>query len=194
MPKGTFNFLIHLNLLKPQGEKQKIVANLLNWLLSAGRYIVIFIEIIVLSAFLLRFKLDYDIANIKEKIDEQIPFIQSLKSDETLIKKVQFQLNTIRNIRQEDPDFTIILKKVANQMPQNINVTNINMEKTGAVITFKIIGTSQNETGLATLILGLKEDKSLSNIDLASISIEQNLINFTINGKFITPTTQTKKS
>lgn len=194
MPKGTFNFLIHLNLLKPQGEKQKIVANLLNWLLSAGRYIVIFIEIIVLSAFLLRFKLDYDIANIKEKIDEQIPFIQSLKSDETLIKKVQFQLNTIRNIKQEDPDFTIILKKVADQMPQNINVTNINMEKTGAVITFKIIGTSQNEIGLATLILGLKEDKSLSNIDLASISIEQNLINFTINGKFITPTTQTKKS
>lgn len=194
MPKGTFNFLIHLNLLKPQGEKQKIVANLLNWLLSAGRYIVIFIEIIVLSAFLLRFKLDYDIANIKEKIDEQIPFIQSLKSDETLIKKVQFQLNTIRNIRQEDPDFTIILKKVTDQMPQNINVTNINMEKTGAVITFKIIGTSQNEIGLATLILGLKEDKSLSNIDLASISIEQNLINFTINGKFITPTTQTKKS
>lgn len=194
MPKRTSNFLIHLNLLKPQGEKQKIVANLLNWLLSAGRYIVIFIEIIVLAAFLLRFKLDYDIANIKEKIDEQIPFIQSLKSDETLIKKVQFQLNTIRNIKQEDPDFTIILKKIADQMPQNINVTNINMEKTGAVITFKIIGTSQNEIGLATLILGLKEDKNLSNIDLASISIEQNLINFTINGKFITPTTQTKKS
>lgn len=193
MPKGTFNFLIHLNLLKPQGEKQKIVASLLNWLLSAGRYIVIFIEIIVLSAFLLRFKLDSDISNIKDKIDEQIPFLQSLKSDETLIKKVQFQLNTIKNIRQENPDFTVALKKIADQVPQNISITNINMEKVQTIITFKIIGTSQNETGLASLILGLKEDKSFSDIELISISIEQNLINFTINGKFIVSQGQTKK-
>ncbi len=193
MPKGTFNFLIHLNLLKPQGEKQKIAANLLGWLLSAGRYIVIFIEAIVLVAFLLRFKLDSDIANIKDKIDEQIPFIQSLKSDETLIRKVQFQLKTIKNIRQDDLNFTTALKKIADQVPQNTNITNINMEKTQSIVTFKISGISQNETGLATLILGLKENKSLSDINLASISVEQNLINFTINGKFITSQEQVKK-
>lgn len=171
--------LFNIDLLHPQGESQKILVKLLGWLLSAGRYIIIFVEILVLSAFLARFKLDADIANVKEAVDLQIPVIESLKSEEALIRKIHFQLATIKNLRQGGTDYKISITKIANQTPAGVTLTTLSFEEEEGKVNIKMTGTALNNPELSTFVLGLKED-DFPDVSIASINLERGLINFSL--------------
>jgi len=180
MPKKKDSILLHLNLLKPQGEPQKIVVKLISWALSIGRYIVIFVEILVLAAFLSRFKLDADIQTAKESIEAQIPFVESLKPDEIIIRQTQLQLATIKNIKAESPNYGVILDKIAAQTPNGVIIRNLAIEKSAGKLNITMSGSAQNNNELTTFILGLKEDQSFSDVNVTNAGLEQNLIQFSV--------------
>lgn len=172
---------IRLDLLKPQSNPEKIPVKLLRWLLSTGRYLFIFVEGLVLIAFLTRFKLDADLAQIKEIIDGQIPFIESLKPYEILIRQTQLKLSTIESVRNNAPDLGQILKKISDQTPQGVKLSNINMEAGVGKVTIQMNGQAQTNTDLSSFLAGLKNESIFINVNLASIGLEQNLIRFTIS-------------
>lgn len=181
MPKQV-NRQISIDLLKPQSNPLPLIVSFGKWLFSAGRFIIIFVELIVLAAFLSRFKFDADLADVHDSIDQQIPFVESLKGDELLIRQFQLQLSTIRDIRSGSTDFSLIFKKIASQTPSGVTLTNVNLENSKGKVSIHMNGTAQNNNSLSTLIFGLKEDKDFSDINLAGVSLEQGLTNFTITG------------
>src|SRR5688500_12046830 len=106
MPKPESpKLVINLDLLKPQSDPEKILVKFIRWLLKAGRYIFIFVEAIVLIAFITRFKLDEDLASKKEAIEQQIPYIESLKPYEILIRQNQLKLATIDSFYKTYPNY-----------------------------------------------------------------------------------------
>lgn len=176
---------IHLNLLKPQSNPEKIFAKLVRWLLSTGRYIFIFVEAVVLLAFISRFKLDADIASKKEAIDQQIPYIESLKSYEVLIRQTQLKLSTIDTIKNSPLNFADILKRIANQTPGGIKIISINLQKKDvSQVTIQLSGQSQNNNDLSVFTSGLKQDQSFSDVNISSIGLEKGLINFSISASY----------
>lgn len=181
MPKSKSTLSIKFNLLKPQSNPEKLPVRLLRWLLSTGRYLLIFVEALVLIAFIARFKLDADLAEKKEAIEEQIPYIESLKPYEIIIRQTQLKLSTIANIKKNTPDWAIILKKIADQTPTSVTLININMTKDIDNITIRMAGSTRINSDLTNFITGLKEDSSFSNINLGSVSLEQGVINFTVD-------------
>lgn len=175
---------IHLNLLKPQSNPEKIFVKLVKWLLSTGRYIFILVEGIVLLAFISRFKLDADIASRKESIDQQIPYIESLKPYEVIIRQTQLKLSTIDTIKNSSPDFADILKRIADQTPDGVKVISINLQKDVSQITIKLNGQSQNNNDLSVFTSGLKQDQNFSDVNIISIGLEKGVINFSISASF----------
>lgn len=175
---------ISLNLLKPQSNPEKIFVKLFKWLLSTGRFIFIFVEALVLIAFIARFKLDADIASKKEAIEQQIPYIESLKSYEILIRQTQLKLATISTIKLNSPSFATVLKKIADQLPKNVSLTSINLENQVKGITLQMIGQSQNNNDLTVFFLGLKQDPAFSDVNFTSIGYDKGLINFSIAATF----------
>lgn len=184
MPKQTAKLTLDINILKPQGIPRKPLTKFISWLLSTGRYLIIFVELLVLAAFIARFKLDADLEVVKEKVNAQIPYLESFKQTEEAIRQTQFQLATIKNLRGSTVDYTKMLKKISDQVPQGAKIENMNLEKAGDRVNFKITGSVQNNNELTTFLIGLKEDKNFSNIDLAGIGLEQGLISFTISGQY----------
>jgi len=182
MPKKSIVTFLRLNLLKPQSNPEKIYSKLIGWLLSTGRYIIVFVELLVLLAFLSRFKFDADLASTKEATDQQIPFIESQKEDEQLIRQTQIKLATVKNIKLTNPNYADLLKRVSDQTPENIKLSNITMEKQPGKVNIKISGNVQSNNDLSVLILGLKSDSHFSEINLVNIGLEQGIINFTISG------------
>lgn len=172
---------IRLDLLKPQGSPQKLGVKLLRWLLSTGRYIFIFVEGLVLVAFLTRFKLDADLAQNKETVEGQIPFIESLKPYEILIRQTQLKLSTIGSIRSSSPNFAQILKKISAQTPQGVKLLGINLEREVGKMTVLMNGQAQSNADLSSFIAGLKQESSFVNVSLTSIGLEQNIIRFSIS-------------
>ena len=175
---------IHLNLLKPQSNPEKIFVKLVRWLLSTGRYIFIFVEGVVLLAFISRFKLDADIASKKEAIDQQIPYIESLKSYEVTIRQTQLKLLNIDTIKNSSPNFADILKRIANQTPGSVKVISINFQKEASQVTIQLNGQSQNNNDLSVFTSGLKQDQKFSDVNITSIGLEKGLINFSISANF----------
>lgn len=184
MPKGTTGNLINIDLLKPQSSTQKILFKAIKWLLSAGRYIVIFVEIIVLAAFLTRFKIDADIANTSDDIGKLSPYVESLKPTEVLIKKTQFQLSTINSIKDQSVAFEEILKKISDQTPAGVSLTNTNLELDSGKVVLKINGVAKNNLELSTFVYGLKTDKNFSDINIANVDLEGANLNFSIIGSY----------
>lgn len=180
MPKFK-SITLNLNLLKPQSNPEKLPIKLFRWLLLSGKYLFVFVEALVLIAFASRFKLDADIASKKEAIDEQIPYIESLKSYEILIRQTQLKLETNDSIKTNSPDWPLVLKKVADQIPASVKITTINIGKNANAASIHITGQTPENRDLTSFILGLKEDKTFSNVNLANVGLEQGVIKFTVD-------------
>ncbi len=181
MPKLKSKLVVNLNLLKPQSNPEKLPVKLIHWLLSAGRYIFVVVNGLVLIAFIARFKLDADLASKKEAIEEQIPYIESLKPYEILIRETQLKLATIDSLKISSPDWPAILKKIAGQTPLSVKITAINIEKSVGTATIRITGQTQNNNDLTNFITGLKKEGTLNEVNLANIGLEQGVISFTVN-------------
>lgn len=181
MPKPTPKVRIHLDLLKPQSNPEKLPVYLLKWLLSSGRFIFIAVEALVLVAFLARFKFDADIQSIKEAVDQQIPYIQSLKPYEVLIKRTQLKLSTITAFKQNSADYAKLLKDIADQTPLGIRIISFNLNKQAGGVIIQINGQAQTHNDISAFINGLKSNSDLTNVNLASIGIESGNLSFTAN-------------
>lgn len=182
MPHDS-KFLININILHPQGNPEKLAVRLGRWALSAGRYLIIVVEIVVLGAFLSRFKFDNDISETKDKIKHQIPYIQSKIADENLVRKTQFQLATIKTAYTSRLDYVTILRKVAEQTPKGIHLTTLNIEHASPDSSLRISGRSDSNSDISSLVYGLKNDSSFSNVTLASASLDQAVISFSLTAQ-----------
>lgn len=183
MPRNKSKLSISLNLLKPQSNPEKILVKLIHWLLSSGRFIFVLVEALVLIAFGARFKLDADLATKKEAIEEQIPYITSLKPYEVLIRETQLKLLTIEGVKKDSVNLTLVLQKIADQTPTGIKITSIGIDKKtgGGVVTVHITGQTQINRDLTSFTSGLKEDITFSNVNLISVGLEQGIIRFSID-------------
>lgn len=179
MPKPKL--AINLNLLKPQSNPEKLPIKLTHWLLSSGRYLFVLVNAIVLIAFGARFKLDEDLDNKKTAIEEQIPYIESLKPYEILIRETQLKLSTIDTVKKSSLDWSVIFKKIADQTPTSVKLVGISIKKDVGAATINIAGQTQVSSDLTSFITGLKGDDAFSGVNLVSVELEQGVIKFTID-------------
>lgn len=172
---------IHLDLLHPQSNPEKITSKLIRWLLTSGRYIFVFVEALVLVAFLSRFKLDADLAEKKDAIEQQIPYIQSLKADEITIRNLQLKLSTLNSLVNSQPDYSQILTSLAASTPQGVKILSLNLTSDVGTVKVQINAQSQTNNDLLRFISALKLNSHFSEVNLANIGLDQNLISFSIN-------------
>lgn len=181
MPKSTHPKLtIHLDLLKPQSNPEKLLVKLIRWLLSTGRFIFVFVEALVLIAFIARFKLDADLQANKEAIEQQIPYIESLKPFEISIRQTQFKLSTIDSFYKIYADYAQILKIIADQTPPGVKITNLNLDRNTSIVTINLNAQAQNNNDLATFLAGLKQDQLFPDANITSIGFEKGSLIFSL--------------
>ncbi len=174
---------IKINLLYPQGLSLKIPVRFIKWLIAYGRFIVIPVEILVVATFIFRFKLDADLANIKDQINSQVPFIESLAFDEALIRQTQFKLSTIKELSTKNPNWVVVSNKLTSLIPKSVIFTGLVFDNAGNPPTFRFTGSSRSNNDIGAFINGLKNSDNFSNINLANLSQEGAEINFVITGE-----------
>lgn len=181
--KNTKQAFFKVNLLIHKEEQSKLYLRLLKWLLYSGRFIVVFVELLTIGAFVYRYKLDFDLIDLQEKIKEEVPYVKSLKQDEILIRQTQFQLSTIKQVKRESPNFTATLLKIAQLTPKSIILTNITLDRgqTPTKTALIISGQTPSNIELGAFIKALQKDSAFSGITLTNISFEGQT-NFTITG------------
>ncbi len=184
MAKRRPGFFINIDLLHPRSEQPKIWVKALSWMLSNGKYFVIVVEIVVVGAFLSRYKFDNDLANIQDKIKEQVPYIQSLHETELTLRTTQFQLATISKTKKESPNWSQLMTKIASLTPQNTKLTNVSFDRTQKLLktSLTISGQANSNTELAAFVKALQQDQTFMDITLNSLNFDKQNLLFTISG------------
>ncbi len=155
----------------PQEDWEKTnFGKFLKWLLNVGRWIVIITELIVIIAFLSRFKLDRDLTNLNEKVKQKQAIINSSTAFEKDFRFLQKKLSTIEGLGKSQIESDKILAIFSQITPAGIQLSNfvINDQK-----KIGLTASADSETTFAFFLKNLKAEPQLKNLALDKISINE---------------------
>lgn len=172
----------HIEFLPKEDWEKTPFGRFIKWLLTAGRYIVIFTELVVILAFLSRFKLDRDLTNLYKQIDQKQAIIQSSAEFETDFRFLQKRLASIQGLRKEQMQTKILLEEISALTPVDVSFSNLSITGDQASFTASAL----SEAGLATFINNLKKSPRFTDLSIGSLSIGKEKtvgISFSIKGE-----------
>lgn len=160
MPKKDINLLPH------EDFEKKPLGKFLIWALSVGRWIVIVTELIVILAFLSRFKLDRDLADLYESIRTKQAIIASSSVFEKDFRLFQTRLQTADKLVKNQLQATKVISAMAAVTPVDVALASFTLE--GSEI--KLTGLALSEAGLKSFINGLNLSPEFTDISLANVT------------------------
>lgn len=157
---------VNINLVVKDELGESFSGQILSWALTYGRYIIIITQIVVLSVFFLRFKLDRDHTDLKEAVSQKQALVESITDLETDIRRIQGRLAHINQITTQQSALPKVLLFLQNNSPINMVYSNINL--TSEKINFS--ATAENLRSFNFLLRRLQQDKKFSEVTLEDIA------------------------
>ncbi|NCN50996.1 MAG: hypothetical protein GW925_00915, partial [Candidatus Pacebacteria bacterium] len=93
---------IRINLLPKDPFFATIPGRILKWALSAGRYIVIFTELVVIISFATRFTLDRQVTDLNQSISNKAAIISSYGQLENNFRIAQNKISSYEQLKQSN--------------------------------------------------------------------------------------------
>jgi len=153
----------------PQEDWEKgILGKILKWALKGGRYIVIFTELIVILAFLSRFKLDRDLTDLGEEIKQKQAIVQASSQFEKEFRFLNKRLQTIDNLKKDQLEVGVVLEEIAKLIPVGVYLSDFSISK--MEVSLNAISLSEGE--LAAFLRNLKNSPRFKNLSLSQINID----------------------
>lgn len=170
-----------VNLLPEDDLEQKSGGKFLKWSLSWGKKIVILTELLVVMAFLSRFKLDSDVANYSEEIDRRKTIIMASEDFEKQFRSVQARISKVNKLNSL-PEAVTIYSSVNSLIPGGVAVEQTTI--TGTQV--KIEGTGEDKD-LSSMIQSFKSSPHFKGIILDKVTKKgENLgIDFSMQATYI---------
>ncbi len=162
-PKTTIEFI-------PQEEWERTsFGKFLKWLLNVGRWIVIITELIVIMAFLSRFKLDRDLTNLNEAVKQKQAIVNASSDFEKDFRFLQKRLSTIEGLEKNQLEADKILEIFSQVTPAGIQLSNFNLNGEKISLT----AAADSETTFAVFLQNLKKEPRLTNLSLDKVIVSE---------------------
>ncbi|MDP4031064.1 MAG: PilN domain-containing protein [Candidatus Beckwithbacteria bacterium] len=155
---------LELNLLPKEVWEKGTFGQLLTWVLSVGRYIVVFTELVVISAFLYRFGLDRNLTDLRQSLKDKQEIIMSFGDLEDSFRLTQTKLTTIKSVADQ-PRVLTALDSLSQMIPIDAILTNITINPEAVVIE----GQVSSQVGLATLLNQAQTTDQFSDVALDNV-------------------------
>lgn len=150
-----------INLFSP--KKQNVVDRLVYFSLHYLRYIIVITQIIVIGVFFYRFKIDQDIVDIKEGLNQKQEII---KISEPLVKEVhtiESRGEQINALLGEQKKFKDTFAYILSVFPEKILLSKFIMDNTVAI---HLDGTSGDPETVRIFYNRLKKDNKFKTVQL----------------------------
>lgn len=165
-----------ISLLPKEEFEQRPLGKLLIWALSAGRWIVVLTEFIVICAFLSRFYLDRRIADLSEEISQKRAIVVSMAGFEKEFRLVGERLEAVKKItaaRRQEEVFDLVTPMV----PADVILTSLSLEKEKV----KISALALSQAGLNSFLANISASPHFSETSITRIAKEEGETGIKIN-------------
>lgn len=157
-----------VNLLPPSEFETSFGGKFLKWAVTSGRYIIIITELIVILAFISRFKLDEDIRKLHEEITGKVNVLDAELPKETEFKQVQNKLAITGQILRTRYPLSSDWKKVISKVPTEVKLDSVTFG--GAAVSLQATALGEQELGM--ILSGLSTDSTWTGVTLNQITEE----------------------
>lgn len=160
-------------------KNPSLTEKLFSWILTFGRFIIIATELVVLVAFLSRFKLDRDLIDLHDKIRQEEAITRNLSSIEIRSRSLQKRLEEISRIDANAQNTLALLLTTPSLIPGNVFLDELSIQEKRV----KIEARTLSGDGLSSLVKKLRSNTSFSEISLDNITRDETLggqIKFTL--------------
>ncbi|MBU0979003.1 MAG: PilN domain-containing protein [Patescibacteria group bacterium] len=164
MPKSNSSVSIDVNLLPQDPFFDTILGRTLRWALSAGRYLIIFTELVVIISFATRFTLDRQVTDLNTSIHHKIIVIESYGDLEENIRLTQSKLTDYQIIEKQS-NITDIFEDLTQVAPQDILLEKLAINQTNIVVA----GSAPSQQIFNYLINNLQLSPKFKNITVDKI-------------------------
>lgn len=161
-----------INLLPRSEFELSFWGRFLKWGLTTGRYIIIVTELVVIIAFLSRFKLDRDLIDLSETIEGQKSILEASTSIENRFIQTQSRLNKAGNILANQPHPSGIFTDLLSQTVEGIYFNNLNLDTDKS--TIQIQAEAVSESAFGEFVRTLKASRKWQGISLLGVSLQEN--------------------
>jgi len=190
---------LHVNLLPQDPFFESTLGRVINWASTAGRYLVIFTQLIVIGSFATRFKLDRDATDLRAEVFTKSSIIESydtLEDDVAMIQKRTSFLKTESEKKTIAEMFDILGKT----MPVDVALQSIQTNTGGDGLTLR--GTAIRSSDLTIFVRNLLISNDVRAVQVSEVKSSkegQPGFEFTVSVQFgektvRTPVQQKKKS
>lgn len=164
----------HINLLPREDFDRTTLGRILKWSLTTFRYIVIFVELIVVAGFLSRFYFDVRISDLNDEIKQQVAVINNRRDDEMEFRRAQLKLSVLSSISDDSNSMQPIIEKIASYMPQDTKLESLSKEDD----QITIIASTLTDSSMNNLVSLLILDDAFTNVVLNNVEQDEDAILF----------------
>jgi Tfp pilus assembly protein PilN len=170
----------NINLIIKLGQPTSFSEQFLSWALTYGRYIIIITQIVVLSVFFARFKLDRDHTDLKETVLQKQALIESISDLEKDIVKTQKKLGNIRQLTKNQDKYIVLIQFLQENIPSDTSFSFLSIRPD----KIQFSATTDTLRSFGYLIKKFQQENRFSEATLDDISRKSDgKIEFKINAK-----------
>jgi hypothetical protein len=167
-----------INLLVPSKFGQSFGGKFLKWAVTSGRYVVIVTEMVVVLAFLSRFKLDTDLSRLNSTVAERKMVLDSLTEKETEFKSVQKKVDWVNQILNRKIMAGEVIPLIVDKTPEGVRFLGIKFDEKSVNVN----ASAANETVMGLFLDRLNRDPDWESVDLSSVAEDKTEgLTFTVN-------------
>lgn len=155
---------ININLLPKDPFFSTIFGQILRWALSAGRYIVIFTELVVIMSFIARFTLDRQVTDLNSAIEKKRQIILAYANLEDNFRTIQEKITHYKQTEQET-NMVDTFAHLSTVIPEGITLTELAIRPTSVTIS----GRTLSQTAFNLLINNLQLSPQFKNVTVGEI-------------------------
>lgn len=155
-----------INLLPSKGFANSALGSVLEFFSTYGRYIIVGTQLIVLLAFFSRFRLDRELSDIRDAIDQKEAIIKDLSGLELEVRLLQQRLANIRNLKENHDFVRDTIFVVKNILPPGTTLQDLSIKPS----SIDVDGKSESQQAFSDLVAMLKNSQELNNISFGNIS------------------------
>lgn len=155
---------IKINLLPKDPFFSTVVGKTLRWALSAGRYVVIFTELVVIISFITRFTLDRRVTDLNSSINQKKQLILSYGDVEDEFRVAQEKISQYKQTEQET-NLVDTFANLSEIMPDSIIMEELAIRP----IDVNISGRTLSQNAFNLLINNLQISPKFTKINVSEV-------------------------
>ena len=155
-----------IDLLSKTEFERSFWGRFLEWALTTGRYIVILTELVVIAAFLSRFKLDKDYADLGDRITGKKAVLAAMANTESNFRLTQERLATARKIIDNQFKATAAIDRIMEKLPLGTEIVGLTVSAQEVMAEAR----AESDTMIGEVISRLAQEPTWKEVELVNVT------------------------